>query len=79
MQLSTGYFRRILLKFAIFIPEMPFNSASVLIRSSKFFLKDLSNKVDMHAYWAITYVYTVGWFRILCQNLEFLSRNAIRF
>ena len=32
------------------------------IRSDPFFevfLKDLSIKVDMHAYWAITYVYTV--------------------
>jgi hypothetical protein len=29
---------RILLEIAIFMPEMPFNSASVLIRSSKFFL-----------------------------------------
>ncbi len=58
------------------------NAVQFSIRSDPFFevfLKDLSNKVDMHAYWAITYVYTVGWFRILCQNLEFLSRNAIRF
>ncbi len=29
---------RILLEIAIFMPEMPFNSASVLIRFSKFFL-----------------------------------------
>jgi hypothetical protein len=39
MQLSTGYFRSDFVKFAIFISEMPFNSASVLIRSSKFFAK----------------------------------------
>jgi hypothetical protein len=69
----------ILLKFAIFYTG---NAVQFSIRSDPFFevfLKDLSNKVDMHAYWAITYVYTVGWFLILCQNLESLSRNAIRF
>jgi len=37
MQLSTGYFRSYFVKICDFIPEMPFNSASVLIRFSKFF------------------------------------------
>jgi hypothetical protein len=39
MQLSTGYFRLDFVKICDFIPEMLFNSASVLIRSSKFFLE----------------------------------------
>jgi hypothetical protein len=39
MQLSTGYFSSDFVKICDFMPEMPFNSASVLIRSSKFFLK----------------------------------------
>jgi hypothetical protein len=39
MQLPTGYFRSDFAKNCDFIQEMPFNSASVLIRSSKFFLE----------------------------------------
>ena len=39
MQLLAGYFRSDFAKTCDFIPEMPFNSAFVLIRSSKFFLK----------------------------------------
>jgi hypothetical protein len=59
MQLSTGCFRSDFAKICDFIPEMLFNSASVLIRSSNLFLRNSLSKVDMHAYWAITYVYTV--------------------
>ena len=79
MQLSTGYFRSDFAKIAIFISEMLFNSASVLIRFFEVFLKGLSIKVDMHAYWTITYAYTIILVPNLCQNLEILSRNAIRF
>ncbi len=62
MQPSTGYFRSDFVKICDFIPEMPFNSASVLIRSDPFFevfLRNSLSKVDMHAYWAIAYAYTV--------------------
>ena len=79
MQLSTGYFCSDFAKIAIFISEMLFNSASVLIRFFEVFLKGLSIKVDMHAYWTITYAYTIILVPNLCQNLEILSRNAIRF
>ncbi len=45
-------------KIAIFISEMLFDSASVLIRFFEVFPKDSSSKVGVHAYWAITYAYT---------------------
>jgi hypothetical protein len=50
IRLPTGDFRSDFAKNRNFIPEMPFNSASVPIRSSKFFLEFLSTKVDMHAH-----------------------------
>ncbi len=58
------------------------NAVQFSIRSDPFFevfIKDLSIKADMYAYWAITYAYTVVLVSILCQNLAFLSRHAIRF
>ncbi len=79
MQLFTGYFR------SDFVKNWDFyigNAVQFSIRSDPFFevfRKDLSSKLDMHAYWTITYAYTVVLVSILCQNLEFLSRNAIRF
>ncbi len=79
MQLSTGYFRSDFAKIAIFYIG---NAVQFSIRSDPFFevfLKDLSNNVDMHAYWTITYAYTVVLVLIFVPNLEFLSRNAIRF
>ncbi len=79
MQLSTGYFRS---DFAIICDFCIGNAVQFSIRSDPFFeifRKDLSSKVGMHAYWTITYAYTVVLVSILCQNLEFLSRNAIRF
>ncbi len=79
MQLSTGYFRSDFVKICDFYIG---HTVQFSIRSDPFFevfLKDLSSKVDMYAYWAITYAYTVVLVSILCQNLEFLSRNAIRF
>ncbi len=71
MQLSTGYFRSDFVKICDFHIG---NAVQFSIRSDPFFkvfLKDLSNKVDMHAYWAITYAYTIVLVSILCQNLEF--------
>ena len=59
MQLSTGYFRSDFVKVCDFYTG---NAVQFSIRSDLFFevfLKDLSSKVDMHAYWAITYAYTV--------------------
>jgi hypothetical protein len=79
MQLSTGCFRSDFVKICDFYIG---NAVQFSIRSDSFFevfLKDLSSKVDMYAYWAITYAYTIVLVSILCQNLEFLSRNAIRF
>ena len=58
------------------------NAVQFSIRSDPFFevfLKYVLSKVDMHAYWTITYAYTVVLVSISCQNLEFSSRNAIRF
>jgi len=71
MQLSTGYFRSDFVKVCDFYTG---NAVQFSIRSDPFFevfLKDLSSKVDMHAYWAITYAYTIVLMSILCQNLEF--------
>jgi hypothetical protein len=79
MQLSTGYFRSDFVKVCDFYTG---NAVQFSIRSDPFFevfLKDLSSKVDIYAYWAITYAYTIILVPNLCQNLEFLSRNAIRF
>ncbi len=79
MQLSTGCFRSDFVKICDFYTE---NAVQFSIRSDPFFevfRNDLSSKVDMYAYWAITYAYTIVLVSILCQNLEFLSRNAIRF
>ncbi len=79
MQLSTGYF------YSDFAKNYDFyigNAVQFSIRSDPFFeafLKDKSIKVDMHAYWNITYAYTIILVPNLCQNLEFSSRNAIRF
>ncbi len=79
MQLSTGYFRSDFARICNFYIG---NAVQFSIRSDPFFevfLKDLSIKVVMYAYWAITYAYTVVLVSILCQNLAFLSRHAIRF
>ena len=79
MQLSTGYFRSDFVKFRDFYIG---NAVQFSIRSDPFFevfRKELSSKVDMHAYWTITYAYIIILVPNLCQNLEFLSRNAIRF
>ena len=59
MQLSIGYFR---LDFVKICDSYIGNAVQFSIRSDPFFevfLKDLSSKVDMHAYWAITYAYTL--------------------
>ena len=59
MQLSTGYF---LSDFARICNFYIGNAVQFSIRSDPFFevfLKDLSSKVDMYAYWAITYAYTL--------------------
>ncbi len=59
MQLSTGYFRSDFVKICDLYTG---NAVQFSIRSDPFFevfLKDLSNKVDMYAFWAITYVYTL--------------------
>ncbi len=79
MQLSTGYFRSDFAKICDFYIG---KAVQFSIRSDPFFevfLKDLPIKVDMYACWAITYAYTIILVPILCQNLELLSRNAIRF
>ncbi len=79
MQLSSGYFCSDFAKIYDFYIG---NAVRFSIRSDPFFeafLKDLSIKVDMHAYWTITYAYTIILVPNLCQNLEFLSRNALRF
>ncbi len=79
MQLSIGYFRSDFVKNCDFYTG---NAVQFSIRSDPFFevfLKDLSIKVDMYAYWAITYAHTIILVPILCQNLELLSRHAIRF
>jgi hypothetical protein len=79
MQLSTGYFRSDFVEICDFYTG---NAVQFSIHSDPFFevfLKDLSSKVDMYAYWAITYAYTIVLVSILCQNLEFLRRNAVRF
>jgi hypothetical protein len=79
MQLSTGYFRS---DFAIICDFCIGNAVQFSIRSDPFFevfLKDVLSKVDMHAYWTITYAYIIILVPNLCQYLEFLSRNAIRF
>ena len=80
MQLSSGYFCSDFVKkiYDFYVG----NAVQFSIRSDPFFevfLKDLSIKVDMLAYWTITYAYTIILVPKLCQNLEFLSRNAIRF
>ncbi len=52
------------------------------IRSDPFFevfLRDLLSKVDMHAYWAITYAYAVVLVLIFAPKSPILSRNAVRF
>ncbi len=78
MQLSTGYFCSDVAKIYDFYIG---NAVQFSIRSDPFFeafLKGLSIKVDMHAYWTITYAYTIILVPNLCQNLEILSRIAIR-
>ena len=65
MQLSSGYFCSDFAKIYDFYIG---NAVRFSIRSDPFFeafLKDLSIKVDMHAYWTITYAYTI----ILVPNL----------
>jgi hypothetical protein len=55
MQLSTGYFRSDFIKICDFYTG---NAVQFSIRFDPFFevsLEDLLSKVDMHAYWAITY------------------------
>jgi hypothetical protein len=79
MQLSTGYFRSDFVKVCDFYTG---NAVQFSIRSDPFFevfLKDLSSKVDMHAYWAITYAYTIDLVSIFVSKSRNLSRNAVRF
>jgi hypothetical protein len=79
MQLITGYFRSDFVKNCDFYTG---NAVQFSIRSDPFFevfLKDVLSKVDMHAYWTITYAYAAVFVSILRKNHEFLSRNAIRF
>ena len=59
MQLSTCCFRSDFAKICDFYIG---DAVQFSIRSDPFFevfRKDLSSKVDMHAYWTITYAYTV--------------------
>ena len=78
MQLSTGYFRSDFVKSCDFYTG---NAGQFSIRSDPFFkvFKDLSSKVDMHAYWAITYAYTIVLVSIFVPKSRILSRNAARF
>jgi hypothetical protein len=79
MQLSTGYFRSDFVKVCDFYTG---NAVQFSIRSDPFFevfLKDLLSKVDMHAYWAITYAYTIDLVSIFVSKSRNLSRNAVRF
>ena len=79
MQLSTGYFRSDFVKICDFYTG---NAVQFSIRSDPFFevfLKDLSSKVDMHAYWAITYSFTIVLVSIFVPKSRILSRNAVRF
>jgi hypothetical protein len=39
----------------------------------------LSGKVDMHAYWAITYTFTIVLVSIFVPKSLILSRNVVRF
>ncbi len=78
MQLSTGYFVRILLKLRFYTG----NAVQFSIRFDPFFevfLRDLLSKVDMHAYWTITYSYAVVLVSIFAPKSRILSRNAVRF
>ncbi len=77
MQLSTGYFRSDFVKNCDFYTG---NAVQFSIRSDPFFevfLKDLSSKVDMHAFWAIIYAYTIVLVSILVPKSRILSRNAV--
>ncbi len=65
---------QILSEIAIFMPEMPFNSASVPIRFPKFFLGISQLRVSMHANWTITYAYTVVLRRNLRENPDFYAK-----
>ncbi len=68
MHLPTGYFRSDFVKICDFYTG---NAVQFSIRSDPFFevsLKDLSNKVDMHAYWAITHAYTIVLVSIFVPN-----------
>ncbi len=59
MQLSTGYFRSVFAKICDFYIG---TAVQFSIRSDPFFkvfLKDLSSKADIYAYWAIIYAYIV--------------------
>jgi hypothetical protein len=79
--LSTGYFRSDFVRICDFYFYTG-NAVQFSIRSDPFFeafLKDLSSKVDMHAYWAITYAYTVVLVSIFVPKSRILSRNAVRF
>jgi hypothetical protein len=79
MQLSTGYFRSDFVKICDFYIG---NAVQFSIRSNPFFdvfLRDLLSKVDMHAYWAITYAYAVALVSIFVPKSRVLSRNAVRF
>jgi hypothetical protein len=79
MQLSTSYFRSDFVKIGDFYTG---NAVQFDIRSDPFFevfLKDLSSKVDMHSYWAITYAYTIVLVSIFVPKSRILSRNAVRF
>jgi hypothetical protein len=70
MQLSTGYFRSDFVKICDFYIG---NAAQFSIRSDPFlevFLKDLSSKVAMYAYWSITYAYTL----YHCFSVDFCAK-----
>ncbi len=79
MHLSTGYFCSDFVKICDFYTG---NAVQFSIRSDPFFevfLKYLSSKVDMHAYWAITYAFTIVLVSIFVPKSRILSRNAVRF
>jgi hypothetical protein len=79
MQLSTGYFRSDLARNCDFYTG---NAVQFSIRSDPFFevfLRNSLSKVDMHAYWAITYAYTVVLVSNFAPKSRILSRNAVRF
>ncbi len=79
MQLPIGYFCLDLARNCDFYAG---NAVQFSIRSDPFFevfLRNSLSKVDMHAYWIITYAYTVVLVSNFVPKSRFLSRNAVRF